>query len=192
MRSISRRSLLPLALAGTAAAAAVALSLPTMSTDAAAASLLGGGGMTGKPAPAFAGINTWVNSPPLKMEELRGKVVLVDFWTYTCINCLNALPYVKAWHEKYKDQGLVVVGVHSPEYEEEKSLAGLKEAITRLGITHPVAQDNDFKTWKNYSNRYWPALYLVDKQGKVVYTHFGEGAYQQTEAQIQALLKQPG
>lgn len=188
----TRRSLIPLALAGVAAAAALAFSIPSLSPEAAAASLLGGGGMTGKPAPAFDGIQTWINSPPLKMEELRGKVVLVDFWTYTCINCLNALPSVKSWHEKYKDQGLVVIGVHSPEYEEEKSLAGLKDAIARLGIKHAVAQDNDFKTWRNYSNRYWPALYLIDRQGKVVYTHFGEGAYQQTEAQIQALLKQPG
>ncbi|MDH0867336.1 thioredoxin family protein [Mitsuaria sp. GD03876] len=163
-----------------------------MSTDAAAASLLGGAGMDGKPAPAFTGINTWINSPPLTVDGLKGKVVLVDFWTYTCINCLNQLPYVKAWHEKYKDQGLVVVGVHSPEYDEERSTAGLKDAIARLGIHHAVAQDNDFKTWKAYSNRYWPALYLIDKQGKVVYSHFGEGSYQQTEARIQALLQQPG
>ena len=191
MRSILRRSVFPLVLAGAATAATVLLSLPPMSGTAAAASLLGGMGMDGKPAPAFTGIDTWINSPPLTMEGLKGKVVLVDFWTYTCINCLNQLPYVKAWHEKYKDQGLVVVGVHSPEYEEERSTAGLKDAITRLGIRHAVAQDNDFKTWKSYNNRFWPALYLIDKQGKVVYSHFGEGAYQQTEAQIQTLLKQP-
>ncbi|MFX1682437.1 thioredoxin family protein [Mitsuaria sp. CC2] len=163
-----------------------------MASDAAAASLFGGAGMDGKPAPAFTGIDHWINSPPLKIDELRGKVVLVDFWTYTCINCLNQLPHVKAWHEKYKDQGLVVVGVHSPEYEEERSTAGLKEAIARLGIRHAVAQDNDFKTWKSYGNRYWPAIYLIDKQGKIVYSHFGEGQYQQTEAQIQALLRQQG
>ncbi len=191
MRSILRRSVFPLVLAGAATAATVLLSLPPMSGTAAAASLLGGAGMDGKPAPAFTGIDTWINSPPLTMDGLKGKVVLVDFWTYTCINCLNQLPYVKAWHEKYKDQGLVVVGVHSPEYEEERSTAGLKDAIARLGIRHAVAQDNDFKTWKSYNNRFWPALYLIDKQGKVVYSHFGEGAYQQTEAQIQALLKQP-
>ncbi|WP_431266670.1 thioredoxin family protein [Roseateles chitinivorans] len=169
-----------------------------MASDAAAASLFGspggtaGSGMAGKPAPAFAGIDHWINSPPLKLDELRGKVVLVDFWTYTCVNCLNQLPHVKAWHEKYKDQGLVVVGVHSPEYEEERSTAGLKDAIARLGIRHAVAQDNDFKTWKSYGNRYWPAIYLIDKQGKIVYSHFGEGQYEQTEAQIQALLKQQG
>ncbi|WP_423598473.1 thioredoxin family protein [Roseateles sp. MS654] len=192
MSATTRSSVLPLLLAGAAAAAAVALSLPATTTDASAASLLGGAGMNGKPAPAFDGIQTWINSPPLSMDSLRGKVVLVDFWTYTCINCLNQLPYVKAWHEKYKDQGLVVVGVHSPEYDEERSTAGLKDAIARLGIRHAVAQDNDFKTWKNYSNRFWPALYLIDKQGKIVYSHFGEGAYPQTEAQIQALLKQQG
>ena len=191
MSPTTRRSLFPLLLAGASAVAAVTLSLPPMASDAAAASLFGGAGMDGKPAPAFTGIDHWINSPPLKIDELRGKVVLVDFWTYTCINCLNQLPHVKAWHEKYKDQGLVVVGVHSPEYEEERSTAGLKDAITRLGIRHAVAQDNDFKTWKSYNNRFWPALYLIDKQGKVVYSHFGEGAYQQTEAQIQALLKQP-
>ena len=141
--------------------------------------------------PALDGATGWLNSPPLTREALRGKVVLVDFWTYTCINCLNQLPYVKAWHEKYKDQGLVVVGVHSPEYDEERSTAGLKDAIARLGIRHAVAQDNDFKTWKSYGNRYWPAIYLIDKQGKIVYSHFGEGQYQQTESQIQAQLKQP-
>jgi len=190
-----RRSLFTLLLAGASAVAAVALSLPPMASDAAAASLFGNAGsagMAGKPAPAFSGIDHWINSPPLKIDDLRGKVVLVDFWTYTCVNCLNQLPHVKAWHEKYKDQGLVVVGVHSPEYEEERATAGLKDAIARLGIRHAVAQDNDFKTWKSYSNRYWPAIYLIDKQGKIVYSHFGEGAYQQTEAQIQALLKQQG
>ncbi len=194
MRPTTRRSLFPLLLAGASAVAAVAFSLPPMTADAAAASLLGGtpAGKPGSVAPAFTGIDNWINSPPLKMDELRGKVVLVDFWTYTCINCLNQLPFVKAWHEKYKDQGLVVVGVHSPEYEEERSTAGLKEAIARLKIQHAVAQDNDFKTWKSYNNRYWPALYLVDKQGKIVYSHFGEGAYQQTEAKIQELLKQQG
>lgn len=192
MRFTLKRSLLPLVLAGAATLGTVLLSLPTMSTDASAASLFGNTGMEGKPAPAFTGINTWINSPPLTTEGLKGKVVLVDFWTYTCINCLNQLPNVKAWHEKYKDQGLVVVGVHSPEYEEERSTAGLKEAIARLGIRHAVAQDNDFKTWKGYNNRFWPALYLIDKQGKVVYSHFGEGAYQQTEAKIQALLKEQG
>jgi thiol-disulfide isomerase/thioredoxin len=192
VRRSLQRSFFPLLLAGASAVAAVVLSLPPMAPEAAAASLFGSTGMTGKPAPAFTGIDTWINSPPLKIDELRGKVVLVDFWTYTCINCLNQLPHVKAWHEKYKDQGLVVVGVHSPEYDEERSTAGLKDAIARLGIRHAVAQDNDFKTWKGYNNRYWPALYLIDKQGKIVSTHFGEGAYQETEAQIQALLKQPG
>lgn len=197
MRPTSRRSLIPLLIAAAAGVCAVVLSMPTLSTEATAATLTGStamsgmSGMSGKPAPAFTCISTWLNSQPLSMEGLRGKVVLVDFWTYTCVNCLNTLSNVKAWHERYKDEGLVVVGVHSPEYEEERSLTGLKDAVARLGITYPVAQDNDFKTWKNYGNRYWPAFYLVDKQGRIVYTHFGEGAYAQTEAQIQALLKAP-
>nr|WP_238139721.1 thioredoxin family protein [Roseateles aquatilis] len=161
-----------------------------MSADATAAAVLSGA--HARPAPAFTGIGDWFNSAPLTMDGLRGKVVLVDFWTYTCINCLNQLPHIKALHERYKDQGLVVVGVHSPEYEEERSSAGLKDAIARLGIRHPVAQDNDFATWKSYNNRFWPAIYLVDKQGRIVYYHFGEGAYEQTEAAIQALLRQPG
>ena len=140
------------------------------------------------PAPEFTGIDNWLNSPPLSMQQLRGKVVLVDFWTYTCINCIRTLPYVKSWHEKYKDKGLVVVGVHTPEYPFERSTSNVQSAIKRLGIPYPVAQDNRYATWQAYSNQYWPAVYLIDKQGQVVYTHFGEGAYQETEAKIRALL----
>jgi len=142
------------------------------------------------PAPEFTGIHNWLNSPPLSMQQLRGKVVLVDFWTYTCINCIRTLPYVKSWHEKYKDQGLVVVGVHTPEYPFERSTANVQSAIKRFGISYPVAQDNRYATWQAYSNQFWPAVYLIDKQGQVVYTHFGEGAYQETEAKIRALLAQ--
>ena len=141
-------------------------------------------------APEFTGIDNWLNSPPLSMQQLRGKVVLVDFWTYTCINCIRTLPYVKSWHEKYKDKGLVVVGVHTPEYPFERSTSNVQSAIKRLGIPYPVAQDNRYATWQAYSNQYWPAVYLIDKQGRVVYTHFGEGAYQETEAKIRALLAQ--
>jgi thiol-disulfide isomerase/thioredoxin len=142
-------------------------------------------------APEFTGVDKWLNSEPLTMQQLRGKVVLVDFWTYTCINCINTLPYVKAWHQKYKDQGLVVVGVHTPEYPFERSTDNVKTAIKRFGITYPVAQDNRYATWSAYNNQYWPAFYLIDKKGQVVYTHFGEGQYAQTEAAIKNLLAQP-
>ena len=141
-------------------------------------------------APEFAGIERWLNSQPLTMEGLRGKVVLVDFWTYSCINCINTLPYIKQWHDKYKDQGLVVVGVHTPEFPFEKSTANVQAAIKRFDIRYPVAQDNRYATWSAYHNRYWPALYLVDAQGKIVYQHFGEGQYAETEAAIRNALAQ--
>lgn len=141
-------------------------------------------------APEFAGIDQWLNSPPLKMEELRGKVVLVDFWTYSCINCVNTLPYVKQWHEKYKDQGLVVVGVHTPEFPFEKATANVQAALKRFDIRYPVAQDNAYATWSAFRNQYWPATYLIDANGRVVYRHFGEGNYAETEATIRTLLAQ--
>lgn len=115
------------------------------------------------PAPEFTGIQTWLNSEPRTLASLRGKVVLVDFWTYTCINCINTLPYVKQWHQKYKDQGLVVVGVHTPEFPFERTTKNVADAIKRFGIEYPVAQDNDYKTWDAYRNQYWPAFYLIDK-----------------------------
>jgi thiol-disulfide isomerase/thioredoxin len=138
----------------------------------------------------FTGIEKWLNTEPLTMQQLRGKVVLVDFWTYTCINCIRTLPYVKSWHQKYKDQGLVVVGVHTPEFPFERSTDNVKTAIKRSDIRFPVAQDNRYATWSAYDNQYWPAFYLIDKKGQVVYTHFGEGQYAQTEAAIKALLEQ--
>ncbi|OLL28047.1 thioredoxin [Burkholderia sp. SRS-W-2-2016] len=141
-------------------------------------------------APEFTGISQWLNSEPLKLQQLRGKVVLVDFWTYSCINCANTLPYVKSWNQKYKDQGLTVIGVHTPEYPFERDTGNVKTAIKRLGITYPVAQDNQYATWNAYNNQYWPAFYLIDKKGQIVYSHFGEGDYAQTEAKIQALLAQ--
>ncbi|OZI67051.1 thioredoxin family protein [Bordetella genomosp. 11] len=143
-------------------------------------------------APGFTGIEKWLNSPPLDLASLRGKVVLVDFWTYTCINCIHTLPYVKAWHEKYKDSGLVVVGVHTPEFPFERSTRNVEDAIKRFGIAYPVAQDNQYATWDAYRNRYWPAFYLIDKQGRIVYTHFGEGRYKETEAMIQQALAEAG
>lgn len=136
----------------------------------------------------FTGIERWLNSPPLTIAGQKGKVVLVDFWTYTCINCIRTLPYVKQWHQRYKDKGLVVVGVHTPEFPFEKSTANVEGAIKRFGIEYPVAQDNGYKTWDAYRNQYWPAVYLIDKTGKVVYKHFGEGRYAETEAAIQKLL----
>jgi thiol-disulfide isomerase/thioredoxin len=143
-------------------------------------------------APDFTNIDKWHNSEPLKISELRGKVVLVDFWTYTCINCIHTLPYVRGWYDKYKDQGLVVVGVHTPEYPVERSSSNVAAALKRFDIRYPVAQDNRYATWEAYNNQYWPAVYLIDKQGKVVYTHFGEGDYGVTEAAIRRLLAQPG
>ena len=152
---------------------------------------LGAAGTAGATqAPELVQIEQWHNSPPLTMAGLRGKVVLVDFWTYTCINCIRTLPYVKSWHAKYKDQGLVVVGVHTPEYPIERSTNNVKDALKRFDIQYPVAQDNRYATWGAYDNQFWPAFYLIDKKGQVVYTHFGEGEYAQTEAAIQALLAQ--
>jgi len=144
------------------------------------------------PAPEFKGINGWVNSEPLTMEELHGKVVLIDFWTYTCVNCIRTLPYVKEWNAKYADDGLVIIGVHSPKFEFEKDYSNVLRATQDNDIVWPVAQDNDFDTWDNYSNQFWPAKYLVDKDGTVQYTHFGEGQYDQTEKWIRKLLIDAG
>jgi thiol-disulfide isomerase/thioredoxin len=139
-------------------------------------------------APNFIGVTQWLNSGPLTIESLRGKVVMVNFWTYGCYNCTNALPHVTKLYEKYKDKGFVVVGVHTPEFPFEKSTANVQTAIKRHGINFPVAQDNDFATWKNYGNRYWPAQYIIDKSGKIVFTHAGEGEYDTIEKTVQKLL----
>ena len=139
-------------------------------------------------APEITGITHWLNSPPLKLSDLRGKVVLVDFWTFGCINCVNTLPQITKLHEKYKDKGLIIIGVHSPEFPFEKSTTNVATAIKRHGIAYPVAQDNDFSTWNAYHNRYWPAQYIVDKNGKIVFEHAGEGAYGEIEQTIQTLL----
>lgn len=142
--------------------------------------------------PALNGASDWLNSPPLTREELRGKVVLVDFWTYSCINCLRTLPYVKAWSEKYRDQGLIVVGVHSPEFAFERKLSNVEKATRDLGIRYPVAVDNDYKIWRAFDNRYWPAHYFIDAQGRVRHHHFGEGGYAESERMIQRLLREAG
>ncbi len=145
------------------------------------------------PAPEFAGIARWLNTPaPLSLEGLRGKVVLVDFWTYTCINCVRTLPHLTAWYERYKDEGLVIVGVHTPEFAFERETQNVRNAIKQFHITYPVAQDNDYQTWNNYRNLYWPAEYLIDARGHIRHTHFGEGSYDHTEEAIRVLLKENG
>ena len=141
-------------------------------------------------APALNGATQWLNSPPLTTEMLRGKVVLVDFWTYSCINCLRTLPYLKAWDEKYRAQGLLIIGVHAPEFAFEKDLNNVATAVRDLGIQYPVAIDNQYAIWNAYRNEYWPAHYLIDAQGRIRHQHFGEGAYQETEQMIQTLLKE--
>jgi len=136
--------------------------------------------------------NEWLNSPPLTAPALRGKVVLVDFWTYTCINWLRTLPYVRAWAEKYRDQGLVVIGVHAPEFVFEKDANNVRWAVKDMRIDYPIAVDNEHVIWRAFKNQYWPALYFIDVQGRVRHHHFGEGAYQQSEMIIQALLAEAG
>lgn len=142
--------------------------------------------------PEFGGIEAWLNDDPGTQSDLRGKVVLIDFWTYSCINCVRTLPYITSWDEKYRDEGLVVVGVHTPEFAFEKEKSNVEKAIARHGIGYAVALDNSFATWRNYSNRYWPAKYLFDSQGRLRYSHFGEGDYQETEKAIRSLLGELG
>jgi cytochrome c biogenesis protein CcdA/thiol-disulfide isomerase/thioredoxin len=142
--------------------------------------------------PPLDGAVQWLNSPPLMAEGLKGKVVLVDFWTYSCINCLRSLPYVKAWAEKYHDQGLVVIGVHAPEFAFERDVNNVTQAMKDLGITYPVAIDNNYKIWRAFNNQYWPAHYFVDAKGQIRYHHFGEGEYAESERVIQQLLREAG
>nr|MBI4157127.1 thioredoxin family protein [Candidatus Woesearchaeota archaeon] len=143
-------------------------------------------------APELKGIYAWINSEPLTLKELKGRVVLVDFWTYSCINCIRTLPYVKEWDEKYRDKGLVIIGVHSPEFFFEKKLQNVQEAVDKNQIKYPVALDNDFETWKVFDNHYWPRKYLIDKNGNIRYDHIGEGGYEETEKAIQELLSELG
>ena len=142
--------------------------------------------------PALDGATLWLNSPPLTPEQLRGKVVLIDFWTYSCINCLRAMPYVKAWTQKYAAQGLVVIGIHTPEFAFEKVPDNVRRAMRELGIAYPVALDNDYKVWRAFSNQYWPAHYFIDVQGRIRHHHFGEGSYDRSEKVIQQLLAEAG
>jgi cytochrome c biogenesis protein CcdA/thiol-disulfide isomerase/thioredoxin len=143
-------------------------------------------------APEIVAGGEWFNSKPLTLKNLRGKVVIIDFWTYTCINCIRTLPYIEAWYKKYKDQGLIVIGVHTPEFEFEKNPDNVAKSLKDFGITYPVVQDNNYDTWNAFSNQYWPAKYFIDKNGNIRDSHFGEGNYDESEKLIQDLLKETG
>ena len=165
---------------------------PTSATAAASAPLNLGALPVEGTMPSLAGAVEWINSPPLTAEALRGKVVLVDFWTYSCINCLRSLPYVRAWADKYRDQGLVVIGVHAPEFAFEKQLPNVRQAVKDLHVDYPVAVDNDWTIWRAFNNNYWPAHYFIDAEGRIRHHHFGEGEYATSEAVIQQLLREAG
>ena len=150
------------------------------------------GSAAAQSAPNFTGIDQWFNSAPLSMASLRGKVVLVNFWTYGCVNCVRTIPHVVRMNALYKDKGLVVVGVHTPEFPFEKSATNVQAALKRFGIHYAVAQDNGSATWNAYGNRYWPAQYVIDKSGRIALTHFGEGNHEQIEQTIRRLLAPQG
>ncbi len=142
-------------------------------------------------APEIIGLTNWINSEPiLSLEELRGEVVLIDFWTYGCINCIRTLSHVQALYEKYGNDGFVILGLHAPEFAYERKIENVRKEVLRHGLTYPIAQDNDFATWRNYNNRYWPAHYLIDKKGNIRHTHFGEGAYQEMSEWVSKLLQE--
>ena len=143
-------------------------------------------------APELVGISGYLNADEIKISDLKNKIVQVDFWTYTCINCIRTLPYLTEWDEKYRDKGLVIIGVHTPEFEFEKNYDNVKAAIEKYNIKYPVVQDNDYATWQAYKNRYWPHKYLIDNDGFIRYDHIGEGAYEETEKKIQELLSELG
>jgi cytochrome c biogenesis protein CcdA/thiol-disulfide isomerase/thioredoxin len=138
--------------------------------------------------PSLSGATAWLNSPPLSQESLRGKVVLVDFWTFDCINCQHSIPYVNEWAKKYEKEGLVVIGVHTPEYPYERVIDNVRKSVARLGLNYPIAVDNDYAIWRAFDNQYWPAHYLIDARGQIRYTHFGEGDYGAQEQVIRQLL----
>ena len=182
-QTMTRRRSLALALGGGATLALGAAPL----THAKAESLTVEGFM-----PALSVSSQWLNSPPLTREGLRGKVVLIDFWTYSCINCQRTLPYVRAWSDKYHDRGLTVIGVHTPEFAYEKEIANVRSAVARNGIAYPVAIDNDYENWRAYKNEYWPAFYFIDAIGRIRHHHFGEGEYDRAERVIELLLAEAG
>jgi thiol-disulfide isomerase/thioredoxin len=134
----------------------------------------------------------WINSAPLKLNELRGRVVLIEFWTFGCINCRNTLPFIKSWHDRYQDKGLTVIGVHSPEFDEERKVENLRREVTSLGIHYAVVTDNDYQTWNTYHVEAWPTTFLLDKQGRIRWMHVGEGGYDEAERLIQKLLAENG
>jgi thiol-disulfide isomerase/thioredoxin len=184
-RSARALGLLALSILGAGCAATAAAQSPSTpgrpSTEIPALPDLG-------PAPELTN-DSWLNvDRPLRLADLEGKIVLLEMWTFGCINCQRVIPHVQAWHEAYRERGLVVIGNHFPEFAYEKDLEALREAVGRLGVTYPVAQDNDGATWRAYRNGYWPTLYLIDHHGRLRYQHIGEGAYAETEAAIQALL----
>jgi cytochrome c biogenesis protein CcdA/thiol-disulfide isomerase/thioredoxin len=163
---------------------------PAMSANNAMMAAGGSAPANTSPTVDLSGATAWINSPPLTLASLHGKVVLVDFWTYSCINCLRTLPYFKAWNEKYKDSGLVIIGVHTPEFPFEKDESNVRKAVRDLGVTYPVAMDNDYRIWRSFNNEYWPAHYFIDGTGKVRYHHFGEGGYEESENWIRSLLEE--
>ena len=132
----------------------------------------------------------WINSDPIKLKDLRGRVVLIEFWTFACSNCRNTLPFIKSWNDRYREKGLAVIGVHSPEFDEEKQLENLRREIVSLGIRYPVVTDNDYQTWTAYNVEAWPTMFLVDKQGRIRWMHVGEGRYEEAERLIQKLLEE--
>jgi thiol-disulfide isomerase/thioredoxin len=142
-------------------------------------------------APEFTDLQNWINSDPLTLADLKGKVVLVNFWTFGCVNCQNTLPYVRDLYAKYHDKGFEIVGLHAPEFGNEKEIANVRSAVKSDGITWPVAQDNSFKTWRRYKNGFWPSFFFIDKTGKVRNTHIGEGGYANQDAVVAALLAEP-
>lgn len=166
--------------------------LPTQSDDQPAMMMSAGGDSAGVPQtlPELTGATAWINSQPLTAESLRGKVVLVDFWAYSCINCLRALPTLETWYAKYKDSGLVVIGIHTPEFPFEKNQANVLKAVRKFGVEFPVAMDNDYRLWRSFHNQFWPAHYFIDAAGRVRFHHFGEGEYEQSEAWIRSLLEE--
>ena len=149
-------------------------------------------GKVGSVAQEIKGISGWINSEPFSIASLQGKVVLVDFWTYTCVNCIRTIPFLKEWYEKYSDEGLVIVGVHTPEFEFEHVRENVEAAVEEFQIKWPVLQDNEMRTWQAFNNMFWPAKYLIDKDGVIQYTHFGEGKYVETELEIRKLLNETG
>ena len=147
------------------------------------------GGDIGDLAPEFSGITNWINSSPLTLQELRGNVVLIDIWTYTCVNCIRTIPYIKEWYSRYQDQGLVIIGIHAPEFEFEKLTANVERSMIDLDISWPVAQDNNMKTWDSYGNMYWPAKYVLDKNGVVKYRHLAKDLMQKLKTLFVFCLK---